>query len=228
MIAGFSKFINQYLAPLLSLTSLVLVVFVFLSPVSMLNTQVSLLTVRPTGDNSDGPSIFLGPLGSCERPSNDAGVNCTQPNANPKYDTSFLPGNAPDLLSAPIAATPVFIAISIAFTIAFFFMFTFTAFRHRMGKFGALFEKPDVQRASAWVGLFGFMTGLICFLITRVWFGKAVEDFNKTIISGGTNSPQLVADTSNGFIMVWVAYAFYAVPLVSSMAKLHVTATKQV
>ena len=60
MIAGLSKFINQYLAPVLSLTSLVLVVFVYLSPVSMLHTQVSLLTVRP-GD--DGPSLFLGPLG---------------------------------------------------------------------------------------------------------------------------------------------------------------------
>ena len=74
-------------------------------------------------------------------------------------DTSILPGNAPDLLSAPVATTPVFIAISITFTIIFFFTFTFTAFRHRMAKFGALFEKPAVQRSTAWIGIIGFMTG---------------------------------------------------------------------
>lgn len=63
MIAGLSKFINQYLAPTLSLTSLFLIVFAYLSPVVMLHTQVSLLTVRPAGDGVDGPSLFLGPLG---------------------------------------------------------------------------------------------------------------------------------------------------------------------
>lgn len=174
--------------------------------------------------------------GSCARPNNGAGVNCTSPSVHPKYgqsrlrlcgvltlislaDTSVLPGNTPSLLSAPVAATPVFIAISITFTIIFFFLYTFIAFRHRMGKFGALFEKPTVQRSAAWIGLLGFMTGkrlvirfqkcsrsdlhstlgLTSFLILRMWFGKAVEDFNTTIIEGGSNSPQLLAETSNGF-----------------------------
>ena len=41
--------------------------------------------------------------------------------------------------------------------------------------------------------------GLTSFLILRMWFGKAVEDFNRTIIEDGTGGPQLVADTSNGF-----------------------------
>ena len=77
-----------------------------------------------------------------------------------------------------------------------------------------------------------------------MWFGKAVEDFNAAISEGGKNSPQLVAATSNGFVseysllpsqlntksncifvVVYVAYAFYAVPLVCSLAKLHVMAT---
>jgi len=227
MIAGLSKFINQFLAPVLSLTSLVLVIFVYLSPVVMLHTQVSLLTVRPIGDGADGPSLFLGPLGSCGRVNNAAGVNCTQTSVHPTYDTSILPGNAPSMLSAPVAATPVFIGISIAFTMIFFFLYTFTAFRHRMGKFGAIYEKPGIQRATAWIGLIGFMTGLTSFLIIRMWFGKTIEDFNKSIISGGSGSPQLVADTSNGFTMTWIAYAFYAVPLVASMAKLQVTTTKK-
>lgn len=72
MIQGFSKAINQFLAPLLSLTSLLLILFAYLAPVVMLPTQVALVTVtpsasltQPTGDGGkvDGPSIFLGPLG---------------------------------------------------------------------------------------------------------------------------------------------------------------------
>lgn len=42
-------------------------------------------------------------------------------------------------------------------------------------------------------------TGMTSFLVIRMWFGKAVEDFNKTIIAAGANSQQLVAETSNGF-----------------------------
>ncbi len=72
MIAGLSKAINQYLAPLLALTSLLLVIFAYLAPSVMLQTQVALLTVTPSisltqpqgnGQSVDGPSIFLGALG---------------------------------------------------------------------------------------------------------------------------------------------------------------------
>ncbi|THH34064.1 hypothetical protein EUX98_g51 [Antrodiella citrinella] len=228
MIAGFSKFINQFLAPVLALTSLVLIVLVYLSPVVMLHTQVSMLTVSPASSGVDGPTLFLGPLGSCGRPNNEAGVDCTQTSVHPTYDTSVLPGNAPALLSAPVATTPVFIAISIVFKMIFFFMYAFTAWKHRMGKFGAIYEKPGVQSATVWIGLIGFMIGITCFLIIRMWFGKAVEDFNMTVITEGSNSAQLVATTSNGFIMIWIAYAFYAIPLVASMAKLQIMSPKKI
>lgn len=233
MIHGLSKFINQYLAPVLSLTSLLLIVFAFLSPVLMLESQVALLTVTPSlsltnpgAENGiDGPSVFLGPLGSCERKNNAGDITCTSPTVNPKYNLDVLPGDAPDLLSAPTATTPAFIAVSIAFTLIFFILFTFTSFRSKMGKFGNVFDKPAIQRATAWIGLLGFIIGLTAFLVIRMWFGKAVEDFNKSILKGGSGAPQLVANTSNGFVMIYVAHAFYAVPLVCSLAKLHVTAT---
>ena len=76
MIAGVSKAINQYLAPLLMLTSLLLIIFAYLAPNVMLATQVALLTVRPsisltqpTSDvqGVDGPSVFLGALGKFTR-----------------------------------------------------------------------------------------------------------------------------------------------------------------
>ncbi|CDO71534.1 hypothetical protein BN946_scf184911.g4 [Trametes cinnabarina] len=233
MIAGLSKAINLYLAPLLSLTSLILVLFAYLAPTILFPTQVALLTVSPslvlTESHSsqavDGPSVFLGALGSCSRPSHDAPVACTAPTVSPTYDLSVLPSNAPDLLSAPTATTPAFIAVSLAFSVLFFLLFTMTSFRGKMGKFGNSFDRPGVQRATAWIGLLGFLIGITSFLILRMWFGKAIDDFNSDISKEGSDAPQLIASTSNGFIMVWVAYAFYAVPVVCSLAKLHITAS---
>lgn len=72
MIAGLSRFITTLLAPILALTSFLLILFAYLSPTLMLATQVSLLTVRPStaltspgSSNSsvDGPTVFLGALG---------------------------------------------------------------------------------------------------------------------------------------------------------------------
>ncbi len=85
--------------------------------------------------------------------------------------------------------------------------------------------------------------GITSFLVLRMWFGKAVEDFNRAISKDGSDAPQLIAATSNGFVsestfrfssccqssdeyhpVVWVGFAFYAVPVVCSLAKLHVAA----
>lgn len=71
MIAGLSKAINLYLAPLLSLTSFILILFSYLAPIILFPTQVALLKVSPSleltqsksSDGIDGPSIFLGALG---------------------------------------------------------------------------------------------------------------------------------------------------------------------
>ena len=77
-----------------------------------------------------------------------------------------------------------------------------------------------------------------------MWFGKAIDDFNAGIESQGADGPQLVASVGNGFTsestypfhgkpfahnhrpVVYVAYSFLAVPLVCSLAKLHVLAGK--
>ncbi|KAL1737162.1 hypothetical protein EV714DRAFT_265974 [Schizophyllum commune] len=231
MIAGLSKAITLYLAPVLMLTSILLSLFAYLAPVLMLQTRVSLMSVVPStkltdGDGSDvdGPSVFMGALGSCSRSNNDAAVNCTIPVFEPRYDVSVLPNNAPTvLLSAPAATTPVFIGLSVAFSIVFFFTFTLISFQHKMGKAGGMFAKPLIQRLSAWIGFFGFMMGITAFVVVRMWFGKTISDFN-TIIRNmdGNDAPELKAVEGNGFTMVWVAYAFYAVPLILSLSKLNV------
>jgi len=232
MIAILSHVVTVYLAPVLSLTAVFLTLFSYLSPVVMLHSQVSLLAVRPsrvlTTNNTgtvDGPTVLLGVLGSCSRSNNQAPFICTSPSLNPTYNLSVLPKNAPNLLSAPTSTTPVFIAISVSFSIMFFLLFTLTAFRSKLGgKISDMLERPLIQKVTAWVGFLGFMIGLTSFLIVRMWFGKAVQDFNNAVQLQTTSAPSLVSQISNGFIMVWVGYAFYAVPLVFAMAKVHATA----
>ena len=79
-----------------------------------------------------------------------------------------------------------------------------------------------------------------------MWFGKSVDDFNANIASQGQQGLKLIAATGNGFTsesstrpffvdldltrilaVVWVAYAFYAIPVITSLTKLNVIATKQ-
>lgn len=73
MIAGISKAITLYLAPVLALTATILSLFAFLAPTLLLHDRVALLTVSPSttlvqpgpGQNIEGPSVFLGSLGTC-------------------------------------------------------------------------------------------------------------------------------------------------------------------
>jgi len=205
MIDILSKVVTLYLSPLLMLVALLLSLFSYLAPAVMLHTQVALLSVRPSlvltsnqsGDGIDGPTVLLGALGSCARTNNDANIICTSPVLNPSYDLSVLPGNSPNLLSAPTATTPAFIAVALSFSIIFFLLFTMIAFREKLGaKISGTLEKPSIQRASTWVGLLGFMIGLTSFLIIRMWFGKAVEDFNNAVELQGDKAPQLIAEIS--------------------------------
>jgi len=94
------------------------------------------------------------------------------------------------------------------------------------GKISATLDKPVIQSFSAWIGFFGFFIGLTAFLILRMLLGKSVDDFNAGISSLGSGAPQLIASSGNGFTMIWVAYAFYAVPVIASMTKINVTQTK--
>jgi len=237
MIEGLSKFAVLYLAPVLMLTALFLSTFAFLAPTAMLHDQVALLTVSPStaltnpqAQASDGPSLFLGLLGSCSRSNNAGRVACTNTSITPQYNTSVLPGaTSNDMLSAPPSTAPAFLAVAISFSFIFFVAYTLLSFRHKMGGgFAAKLDKPIVARLTAWVGVFGFMIGITAVLIVRIWFEKAIDDFNQSIIAQGKNGPELLAATGNGFTMIWIAYAFYAAPLVASLAKINVAAGKSI
>ena len=55
-------------------------------------------------------------------------------------------------------------------------------------------------------------SGLTAFLVIRMWFGKAVEDFNAAISKQGNDAPQLIASTSNGFTSecIHFLYCFFS------------------
>lgn len=124
------------------------------------------------------------------------------------------------ILSAPPSTAPAFIAVAISFSFVFFFAYTLVSFRHKFGGgLSAKLDSPIVQRLTAWIGVFGFMigawnlyylysinlnhmlyfSGLTSFLVVRMWFEKAIDDFNKSIVSQGKNAPELVAAAGNGF-----------------------------
>lgn len=72
MLNQLSNAVALYLAPVLSLTAVLLALFSYLSPAVMLQTRVALLVVKPSllllpnpsKDQTDGPSVFLGALGT--------------------------------------------------------------------------------------------------------------------------------------------------------------------
>ncbi|KAH6917350.1 hypothetical protein BKA70DRAFT_1251951 [Coprinopsis sp. MPI-PUGE-AT-0042] len=236
MITGLSKAVTLYLAPLLALTATILSLFAFLAPTLLLHNQVSLLVVSPSTSLSqpgpsrsiDGPSVFLGMLGSCSRSNTTANTVCIPPSLAPEYDLSVLPSNAPQLLlSAPSSAAPAFIGVALAFSLVFLITFTLISFRHKLpGKMSAGLDVPMLHQASAWIGVLGWMIGFTVFLIVRMWYGKTVKDFNASILAQGQDGPKLIADIGNAFTMVYVAYAFLSVPIISSLTKLNVKLSK--
>jgi hypothetical protein len=114
-----------------------------------------------------------------------------------RLDLTVLDGNSRNLLRAPSSAIPAFIAFSLALTVFFFILFTLISLRHKLGKFGGRLESPLLQRVAAWIGVFGFLVGLSAFLILRLWFGKAIDDFNTASM---LNNDDVLAQSGNGFI----------------------------
>lgn len=72
------------------------------------------------------------------------------------------------------------------------------------GKFAEKLDSSMVHQVTAWIGVFGFMVGLTAFLIVRMWFAKAIDDFNNAIIAQGSSGPKLIASAGNGFVSAYI------------------------
>jgi len=197
----------------------------------MLHSRVALVTISPyaapntpQANAHNGPTLFIGLLGSCSRTNNTAHVICTDSSISPTYNTSVLPSNtATGVLTPPPAFITVLIAVAIGMLFIFFVGYSAIAALHITGSYDGAkdaLDGPNIQKTTAGMGLFGFLLGLLCWLIVRLWLAKAIDDFNKSIVSPSKNETELAATAGNGFIMVWIAYAFYAIPLVAWLSKI--------
>lgn len=93
-------------------------------------------------------------------------------------------------------------------------------------KVSAWLDKPFVSSTVAWIGLLGFMigmlllqyvskpiltkekTGLTANLVLRMWIGKAVDDFNRGITEQGQKGSPIVASVGNGFTSKYLQSLF--------------------
>jgi hypothetical protein len=133
-------------------------------------------------------------------------------------DTSVLPSSSnPDVLTALPSSASVAVLFALVLSTLFFLLFVMIAMRSRLGGLGAMFSKPNASRASAWLGLFGFLigmrspsprlyafqsvsiAGMTSYLVLRLWFGKMAVDFNQAIAREGSKAPQLIATVGNAF-----------------------------
>ncbi|QRV84025.1 hypothetical protein RhiJN_12041 [Ceratobasidium sp. AG-Ba] len=153
----------------------------------------------------DGPSVFMGLLGSCARTSNSAPTHCTAETLTPTFDLSVLPDNHPRFLTNPTSTGP-------------------QAPPYHSAGIVKLANHSLAIRMSAWLGVLGLSMGLCTLIVLRIWIGKAVEDFNQGIIDMGKGAPKLVAGVQNGFTMMWIAYAFAAPSIVCALFQVQIAA----
>ncbi|KAB5593464.1 hypothetical protein CTheo_3098 [Ceratobasidium theobromae] len=169
----------------------------------------------------DGPSVFMGLLGSCARTSNSAPTICTGESIKPTYDLSVLPENHPRFLSNPTTTAPQFLLASLIFLTLFLILHLLFSLPERLPTTPAgivkLASHSLAIRLSAWLGVLGLTMGLCTVIVLRIWIGKAVEDFNQDIIDIGKSAPQLVATVQNGFTMMWIAHSFAAPSIVCAL-----------
>jgi hypothetical protein len=126
-------------------------------------------------------------------------------------------------MAGPTATTPAWIAASLIFWGLFLIIFSLSTVRERLGgNLSSLLGKPIIARVAAWVGVLGYMVGtlaflaadnklfidvylgLAAFLVNRMWFGKAVNDFNVQVAQMGSGGPNVQADLSNGFTSTYL------------------------
>ncbi|KAF8331349.1 uncharacterized protein EI90DRAFT_3016363 [Cantharellus anzutake] len=177
----------------------------------------------------DGPTVLIGPLGSCQRKNNAGAMKCTHESWDAQYDYSFLPDNAPkSALPTTVPNTsPQFFFTSLLFSLLFFIFSALTLLSEILpnapGSLSKLNANQMASKAVASLGTLGFIIGLMSTLVWRISLGRDVEEFNARIAEANGN-PQLVAGLSNGFTMMWVAFAFQGPMLVCALFKLHVQA----
>ncbi|KAJ7222124.1 hypothetical protein GGX14DRAFT_662677 [Mycena pura] len=184
-----------------SLTSTLILMLACISPAPVIHTGLALMTVGPPFNAPNGPSVFLGLLGSCSRPTNGAHVSCTKvtiaSTVKLVYDLedTKLPAQATDLLldgpntPTSIVLTLVLLPLSACFCLALIYL----AFMKER-------KRGDLLSVT-YFGVVNFIIGVVASLVLYIRVAEAVQIFNNGIHSAG-----LRASVGNSFIMFLVAF----------------------
>ncbi|KAG8852940.1 hypothetical protein FRB96_008459 [Tulasnella sp. 330] len=221
MLSNLSKLFTVQLPPLLTLVSAFLILFTFLSPVPMHNDSLALVTIAPGSTSpqlqirdaivrrlpraaaaavversatqtSAGPFLTFGFLGSCTKETSTATAKCTASSLNPTYDLTALPSALrTTFIAGPPQTSPQWTIITI---LAIFTFVTLTILPLFIAK---LANHAAFCRIAAWIGIIGWVTGIVTVIVLHVTFANAASTFN--MMAANQKSSQLVASLGNGF-----------------------------
>ncbi|KAJ7192343.1 hypothetical protein GGX14DRAFT_406446 [Mycena pura] len=192
------------LTPSATLVAFIFNLLVLLDPVSLQSAQFAFLYVKPSGE-ADGPTLFLGLLGSCSRPDNEAQFNCTSMSFAPTYILSDYP--AQQLLSPPPSSAGATIFITLSLVSSGIFFLAFLAMERGWS------TRPFIKTLANFSGFIAWLCGICGFIIASVWFRKVADDFNEI---NGDDAP-LVAVTGEAFTMGFVSIILGGLAVILSM-----------
>lgn len=253
MLANISKLLTVQLSPLLALVSTFLILFTFLGPVPIASESVALVTIVPGNAQPQlntrslpenfirrrkvpraaalaiveraeskaisGPTLRFGFLGSCIK-SAPGDEGCTPPSLSPVYDTSALPKSTPFVQSPPQTSSD-WMLLSLIFLNVFLLLGTLPTVPFMPKAVTNILNKPFAVRTVAWLGIIGWLAGITTTVVLRVSFGNSCDKFNSQAAMAGV---KLVANVSNGFTMLWIAFALAVPALICSLFKLQLEA----
>ncbi|KAG8926289.1 hypothetical protein FRC03_000336 [Tulasnella sp. 419] len=174
--------------------------------------------------SDDGLKMRFGLLGSCFKHGSEKSQCTTSSLDNPTYDLSPLPATASSRFpSSPSTFSPNSMLACVILTTIFMILISLPSMPKLPAAVGATLEKPIISRLIAWIGVVSWLDGMITTVVLRINFGVAVQRFNEDAANARV---ALTAEVSNGFTMLWIAFALLVPALICSMFKLHLEAKK--
>ena len=79
-------------------------------------------------------------------------------------DLSIFPASTPQLsIPTLVLNIPSYITFSLGSALAFFVLYTLTAYRYKIGKIGGMFDSRGMQKLIAFLGVLGILIGTSAF-----------------------------------------------------------------
>ncbi|KAG8985876.1 hypothetical protein FRB93_005602 [Tulasnella sp. JGI-2019a] len=131
------------------------------------------------------------------------------------YLSSLPAGLRASFVTSPPQTSPQWTVITIVCIFVFAILTAVPLFVTKLA------ANPAFCRSTAWVGIIGWLTGLVTVIVLHVTFANAAAAFN---MMAANQKSQLVADIGNGFAILWIAFALIVPSLICTLfsCKMHV------